>query len=134
MIEQLLKNPITIPILRLLAKKPSNIPQIAADLQIDVLSCIAVVSELFHFGLVLSAQKSSNEQIHPSKHPNDLTHTSLGLPMQEYLAIWEGLQQSEDQVAQERLKRQVFTVPPDLVPTLKQHEPEEIRALLLSKL
>ncbi|MFW9778782.1 MAG: hypothetical protein ACFFE8_08010 [Candidatus Heimdallarchaeota archaeon] len=134
MIEQLLKNPISIPILQLLAKEPSNIPQIAAELQIELLPCIAVVSELFHFGLVLPAQKSSNEQIHPSKYLNDLTNTSLGLPMQEYLALWEGLQQNEDQVDQERLKRQVFTVPPDLVPTLKQHEPEEIRALLLGKL
>jgi hypothetical protein len=134
MLEKLLKNPITIPILKLLALNPLTIPQIATDLQLELLPCIAVMSEMFHFGLVRSTQRPSNEQTLPDRFPLDLTDTSLGLPMSEYLELWEGLQQNSDQVDLEQLKRKVFTVPPHLVTPLKQHESEEIRDLLLSKL
>lgn len=135
MFEKLLKNPITIPMLQLLATKgPSSLPQIAADLQLELLPCIAVISELFRFGLVRSVQELSNTPSQPDGFPLELTGTSLGLPMQEYQALWEGLQQNSDQVDREQLFRKVFMVPSHMISTLKQHRPEELQHLLLSKL
>ena len=134
MLEKLLRNPISIPILQLLANTPSTIPQIVADLQVELLPCIAVISELFKFGLVQSAQEPSKTPIYPNEFPLDLTNTSLGLPMQEFLALWEGLQRNSDQVDREQLNRKMFTIPLHLVSTLKQQDPEEIRGLLLRKL
>ena len=59
MIAKLLDNPISVPILQLLTKKQLSIPQIVKSLQnmeADMPTVVAILGELYHFGLVERAQ------------------------------------------------------------------------------
>ena len=62
MLVKLLKNPISIPILQMLSKKQLSIPQIIKSLQLtDKQAVIAVLGELYHFGLVERVEQAALE-------------------------------------------------------------------------
>lgn len=145
---KLLDNPITVPILQLLTIEQLTIPQITKSLQnidADMPTVIAVLGELFHFGLVeqiqspmlnISPQKqisTRREEKHPFKEYRLISPTPLGIPIHDYVALWEEILQHPDQSNFSEMRSVFFSLPEDLRKELKDLTLEEIRDKLLNR-
>ncbi len=146
-IAKLLENPISIPILKLLAKNQLSIPQITKSLQdidTDTQTVIAVLGELYHFGLVERVEPtvldtSTQNRIQPktdagfSPEPRPKIYTTpLGIPLPAYVSLWEEVNQHPDQLNSSELNSWLFSVPEYLRKKLEDLTLEEIRNKILS--
>ena len=148
MIAKLLENPISIPILKLLSKKQLSIPQITNSLQdidADTQTVIAVLGELYHFGLVervettvLDTSTQNGIQLEKEeeflKNPKPIIYTTpLGIPLQDFVSLWEEVTQHPDQLDSSELKSWIFSVPNHLQKEFEDLTPEEIQRKILKK-
>ena len=148
MIAKLLENPISIPILKLLSKKQLSIPQITNSLQdidADTQTVIAVLGELYHFGLVERVETtvldtSTQNGIRPEKEeeflkkPKPLIYTTpLGIPLHNFVSLWEEVTQHPGQLDSRELKRWIFSVPNHLQKEFEDLTLEEIRRKIVNK-
>jgi len=146
MISKLLDHPITIPILRILSKKPSSIPQILNSIEkdADILTVFAIIGELYHFGLVEqfktaekdeSVQRPKKAEIIPEfvqKNVLKTHNTTLGLPLIDYISLWEDIQQHPNQRDLGELGNWIFSVPDHLARIFINCTPDEIRLKILN--
>ncbi|MFX1286139.1 MAG: hypothetical protein ACFFB5_21020 [Promethearchaeota archaeon] len=145
-IAKLLDNPLSIPILKLLTKKQLTIPQITKSLQnidADIQTVIAILGELYHFGLVerfetLEKNLPNQNRISPEQHflqePGPKIYTTpLGIPLHDYVSVWEEVLQHPDQLNSKKLNNWIFTVPNYLRKEIENLTLEEIRLKLLNK-
>lgn len=147
MIAKLLENPISIPILKLLSKKQLSIPQITSSLQdidTDTQTVIAVLGELYHFGLVervettvLDTSTQNGIQLQREekflKKPKLIIYTTpLGIPLQDFVSLWEEVTQHPDQLDSSELKSWIFSVPNHIRKEFEDLTLEEIRRKISS--
>ncbi len=148
MIAKLLENPISIPILKLLSKKQLSIPQITNSLQdidADTQTVIAVLGELYHFGLVERVETtvldtSTQNGIRPEKEdkflkkPKPLIYTTpLGIPLHNFVSLWEEVTQHPSQLDSSERKSWIFSVPNHLQKEFEDLTLEDIRRKILNK-
>ncbi|MFX0185618.1 MAG: hypothetical protein ACFE95_21245 [Candidatus Hodarchaeota archaeon] len=146
MISKLLDHPITIPILKILSKKPLSIPQILNSIgkDTDISTVFAIIGELYHFGLIEqfktaekdeSIQRPKKAEILPEfveKSVLKAHNTTLGLPLQDYISLWEDIQQHPNQRDFGELDNWIYTVPDHLAKIFISCTPEEIRLKILN--
>ncbi len=148
MIAKLLENPISIPILKLLSKKQLSIPQITNSLQdidADTQTVIAVLGELHHFGLVervettmLDTSTQNGIQLEKEeeflKKPKTIIYTTpLGIPLHDFVSLWEEVTQHPGQLDSTELKSWIFSVPNHLQKEFEDLTLEQIRRKILNK-
>ncbi|MHA2243468.1 MAG: hypothetical protein ACXADY_00715 [Candidatus Hodarchaeales archaeon] len=150
MIAKLLENPISIPILKLLSKKQLSIPQITNSLQdidTDMKTVTAILTELYHFGLVERVETtafdtSTQNGIQLEKDVKLLEKTKskfyttpLGIPLHNFVSLWEGVTQHPDQLdsSEEWIFSEIFSVPTHLQKEFEDLTLEEIRCKILNK-
>ncbi len=147
-IVKLLDNPLSIPILKLLTKKQLSIPQITKSLQnidADIQKVIAVLGELYHFGLIEQCktpavssstqnQLSSEQRIGFLQEPYPKIYTTpLGIPLHDYVSLWEEILQHSNQLNSDKFDSWIFSVPNYLRKEIEDLTLEEIRLKLLNK-
>ncbi|MFX0149790.1 MAG: hypothetical protein ACFFAJ_03320 [Candidatus Hodarchaeota archaeon] len=146
MISKLLDHPLTIPILKKLSKRPLTIAQILNSIEDDVDSStiLAILVELYYFGLVEQSKpigkdelpQRSNKIERDSDNLQDIvlqTHKpTLGIPLVDYISLWENVQQDPNEKDFEELKKRTFSVPNQLAKIFINSTPDEIRVKLLN--
>ncbi|UCG90101.1 MAG: hypothetical protein JSU57_06495 [Candidatus Heimdallarchaeota archaeon] len=138
-------NPLSIPILKLLTKKQLSIPQITKSLQnidADMQSVIAVLGELYHFGLIErfeppavnspTQNQISSEELLQDPWPKIYT-TPLGIPLYDYVSLWEEVVQHPNRLNSSKINSWIFTIPNYLRKEIENLTLEEIRLKLLKK-
>jgi hypothetical protein len=148
MIAKLLDNPLSLPILQLLTKKQMSIPQITKSLgkfDTDMPTVIAVLGELYYFGLVERVStpimdSSPQEQINSRREENNpfleyrlISPTPLGIPLHNYVSLWEESLQHPDQINFDGMNNWIFSIPQNLREEMKDLTLEEIREKLLNR-
>lgn len=148
MIAKLLDNPVSVPILQLLTKNQLTIPQITESLQnigADTPTTIAVLAELYHFGLVKRSQApvmniSTQKQDHargeykkPLQKNRLLSPTPLGIPVHDYVSLWEKVLQHPKQFNFDEINDLIFFIPEDIRKEIEGLTLEEIRQKLLNR-
>jgi hypothetical protein len=148
MIVKLLDNPVSLPILRLLTKKQMSIPQIMKSLEnhdVDMPTVIAVLGELYYFGLVEQVQTpimnssaqipidSRREENKPFHEYRLISPTPLGIPLHDYVSLWKEVLQHPDQINFDGMNNWIFFIPENLRKEIKDLALEEIREKLLNK-
>lgn len=148
MIAKLLENPLSIPILQLLTNNQLSIPQITKSLQnydADMPTVIAVLGELYHFGFVervrapvmnTSTQNQNTLQAEEKRFFQDqrlISPTPLGIPVQDYVSLWEKVLQHPDQLNFSEMNRWIFSIPDYLRSEIEELTLEEIRQKLLNR-
>jgi len=142
-----LENPLSLPILQLLASKPLSIPQITKSLkniEADMPTVIAVLGELYHFGLVKRVQtpimnSSVQNQINAQREEDRLfqehwliSTSLLGIPLNKHVSLWEEILQHPDQANFNGMNNWIFSIPENLRKKIKDLKLEEIRKELLN--
>ena len=143
---KLLENPLSIPILHLLSNKPLPIPQITESLKnTDTPTVIAVLGELYHFGLVKRVQtpmmnSSVQNQINSHREETKLSQehrliapSPLGIPLHEHVSLWEEVLEHPDQMNFNGMNNWIFSIPENLRNEIKDLKLEEIRKKLLNR-
>lgn len=148
MLSKLLKNPISTPILQILSKKQLTIPQILKSLQeidTDIQTVIAVLGELYHFGLIKRVEMnnlgiSSQNQFQQKRNkgllpkPELSIHlTPLGIPLPDYVSLWEEIIQHPDHLDSSELNSWIFTVPNHIRQNFEESTPDDIRSKILNE-
>jgi hypothetical protein len=146
MLIKLLENPLTVSILHLLAKKPLTILQITKNLESDTASIFAILGELHQYGLVLQIKNnklndstsSSNKTDSKEKIYNNnqlsLQNTSMGIPLTEYLKLWEEIQLNPGDSNPDMLNKYLFSIPNHLRSILKNGSHNKIRNKILRRI
>lgn len=148
MIVKLLDNSLSLPILQLLTDKQMSIPQITktlGNLDTDMPTVIAVLAELYYFGLVERVpipimNSSIQEQVDSRREENKPFHeyklispTPLGIPLHNYVSIWEEVLQHPDPINFEGMNNWIFSISENLRNEIKDLTLEEIRDKLLNR-
>lgn len=148
LIIKLLENPLSLPILQQLTSKPLSIPQITESLkniEADMPTVIAVLGELYHFGLVERVQtpnmnSSVQNQINSQKEEDKLfqehwliSPSPLGIPLHKHVSLWEEILQHPDQTNFNGMNNWIFSIPENLRKEIKDLKLEEIRKKLLNR-
>ncbi len=148
MLSKLLKNPISTLILQILSKNQLTIPQILKSLQeidTDIQTVIAVLGELYHFGLVQRVEMnnlgiSSQNQFQQKRKnkflpkPELAIHlTPLGIPLPNYVSLWEEIIQHPDNLDSSELNNWIFTVPNHIRKNFVDSTSDDIRSEILNK-
>lgn len=148
MIAKLLDNPLSLTILHLLTDKPMSIPQITkslGNLDIDMPTVVAVLGELYYFGLVERVptpriNSSVHEQINSRREESKSLHEyrlisqiPLGIPLHNYVSLWEEVLQHPNQLNFEGMNNWIFSIPENLLKEIKDLTLEEIREKLLNR-
>ncbi|MFX0118054.1 MAG: hypothetical protein ACFFB2_05490 [Promethearchaeota archaeon] len=136
MISKFLDNPISILILKLLTKKQLTIPQITKSLHkmdTDIPTVIAVLGECYHFGLVERVKIQGIESPVQNHFSPEMVTTPLGIPLHEYVSLWEEVLQHPDQLNSKQMHDWIFSVPSYLRNELENLTEEEIRVILLKR-
>lgn len=148
MIAKLLDNPLSVPILQLLTNKQLSIPQITKSLQnidADMPTVIAVLAELYHFGLVERVQapvintstqdpiSSRTEKERSFQEHRLISPPQLGIPVQDYVSLWEEVLQHPDQLNFSKMNSWIFSIPGYLRKEIENLTLEEIRQKLLNR-
>ncbi len=148
MLSKLLKNPISTPILKILSKKQLTIPQILKSLQeidTDIQTVIAVLGELYHFGLIKRVEVNnlgiSSQNQFQQKRKNDflpkpelsIPLTPLGIPLPNYVSLWEEIIQHPDHLDSSEINSWIFTVPNHIRKNFVESTPDDIRTKILNK-
>jgi hypothetical protein len=143
MLTKLLDNPISAQILQLLTKEQLSIPQITKSLQnidADLQTVIAVLGELYHYGLVERIESTTVDTIIENKIQlkNDseprlnILSTPLGIPLPNYVSLWNKVVKDPEKLSSNELNDWIFSVPYHLKEKLKDLSVEEIRKKILN--
>ena len=148
MLSKLLKNPISIPMLQILSKKQLTIPQILLSLQEnepDIQTVIAVLGELYHFGLIerveMANRKISSQNQIQQKRKNEflpqpelpIHPTPLGIPLPNYVSLWEEIIQHPDHLNSSEMQSWIFTVPNHIRKKIVDSPSDDIRTKILNQ-
>ena len=148
MIAKLLDNPLALPILHLLINKQMSIPQITkslGNLDTDMPTVIAVLGELYYFGLVervptpivnYSVQEQRNSRREENNHFLEyrlISPTPLGIPLHNYVSLWQEVLQHPDQMNFEGMNNWIFSIPENLRKEIKDLTVQEIREKLIKR-
>lgn len=142
LLTKLLDNPFSIPILQLLTKKQLSIPQITESLKnidTDLQTVMAVLGELYHFGLVERIEPTvvdtfieNQIQLKNESEPRlKISSAPLGIPLHDYFSLWNKVVKDPDQLSPNDLNSWTFSVPNHLKENLKDLSLEEIRKKIL---
>ncbi|MHA1227146.1 MAG: hypothetical protein ACTSPV_10435 [Candidatus Hodarchaeales archaeon] len=137
---KLLKNPLAIKILLTLAEKDCYINEIADTLNVkDFKRILAVTNELVRLGLVVHVTMSENihdtpinqtdlykSEILISDQPIRPLSTALGIPLNEYIELWNNLDQNFNKTDLGSLRKIQFRIPLPIRNKIKGKTPEEI--------
>ncbi|MFX0174184.1 MAG: hypothetical protein ACFE9L_20070 [Candidatus Hodarchaeota archaeon] len=146
MISKLLDHPITIPILKNLSEKPQTISQILNSMKddADFSTILAILAELYYFGLVEQSKPVEKDKLsqRSKKIENDSEKiqdvvlrtykTTLGIPLIDYIFLWENVQQDPNEKDLEEFNNRTFFVPNQLANIFIKCTPDEIRVKLLN--
>jgi hypothetical protein len=146
MISKLLDHPITIPILKKLSERPLTISQILNLMEddVDYSTIFAILVELYYFGLVEQSKPVGRDKLsqrskkieNDSENIQDVvlrTHkATLGIPLIDYISLWENVQQDPKEKDLEELNSRTFFVPNQLANIFINCTPDEIRVKLLN--
>lgn len=142
LLTKLLDNPFSIPILQLLTKKQLSIPQITESLKnidADLQTVMAVLGELYHFGLVERVEPTVVDTLIENqiqlKNESELrlkiTSAPLGIPLHDYFSLWNKVVKDPDHLSPSDLNSWIFSVPNHLKENLKDLSLEEIHKKIL---
>lgn len=138
MIAKLLDNQNAILILQLLSKKPLSIPQIVESLSnIGSQTIIAILGELHRFKLVQRINKGDSKSFSEDSLEMSFDEKikidvgTLGIPLSEYVSVWEEISRNPTEVNLRELTDFYFTLPGYIKEKIDDCEVNEIRNKIL---
>ena len=141
MLRKLIDNPLTIPLLQLLATKPMTIPQVADQLKVndketDISLIFALTSELHRLGIIQKFENRGNNIKKRTSHKDELTlqDETLGMPLPDYISTWESLRDERMQIDLNKLNNWMYCLPHHLTLKFKDSSPDEIRKIIIGAL
>ncbi|MHA1972194.1 MAG: hypothetical protein ACTSW1_04325 [Candidatus Hodarchaeales archaeon] len=137
---KLLKNPLTIKILQTLADQDCYINELADVLNVkDFRRILAVINELVSVGLVVYVDKNDDNQVNYIDHVNlyksDILisnqpvrplSSAFGIPLNEYIELWNILNKDFEKKDLGSLGNIQFKIPPPLRTRIKGKSAEEL--------
>lgn len=119
-----------------------SIPQITESLQnidADLQTVMAVLGELYHFGLVERVEPTvvdtfieNQIQLKNESEPRlKIISAPLGIPLHDYVSLWNKVVKDPDQLSSSDLNDWIFSVPNYLKENLKDLSLEEILKKIL---
>ena len=140
LIVKLLDNPIAVQILKLLSEKPLSIHQIVeSQSNIDSKNIIAILVELHRFKLIKRANREDSEVFQNDqpemnfKHEIDINVGTLGIPLPDYVSIWEEIEKYPNKVDFKEFNGVYFSLPEYIREKILDCDVNEIRDKILEE-